>query len=793
MKKALKTTDEIVRYNPDCNSGLSIDQINQRKKDNLVNNDTTVPTKTIPRIFFENIVTLFNILNILLAIAILCVGSYKNLLFMGVIICNTLIGTFQEIRAKKAVDKLSLISSTKVNVVRNSKIEHIPIKELVLDDIVYLKNGNQIVSDCIVVDGKCEVNESLLTGESDPITKKKGDMLLSGSFIVSGSCKAKIEHIGNQNYAAKISNDAKYIKKVNSEIMYTLNLIIKIISFIIIPLGIMLFYKQFNIVESNTYQNAVVHTVAALIGMIPEGLILLTSTVLAVGVIRLSKQKVLVQELYCIETLARVDTLCLDKTGTITDGNMEVINTVEIDKSFSNKINEIMSSMVYALNDNNPTFNAIRDKFGNKKVYDAIKSVPFSSEKKWSGVYFKNEGSFILGAAEFILNNNISEIEDELKEYASKNRVLILAHSDNDFNGEDIPKDTYPIAFIIINDKIRKQAKETLKYFKEQGVNIKIISGDNVLTVSNVAKAAGLDNADNYIDATTLENDEDLKQAAQKYSVFGRVTPQQKKKLIVALKDQGHTVAMTGDGVNDVLALKEADCSVAMASGSDAARNVSQLVLLNSCFDSMPKVVAEGRRSINNIQRSASLFLVKTLYSLLLSILFIFINMPYPFMPIQMTLISMFTIGIPSFILALEPNNERIKGNFFINIISKSIPAAISVVLNILSVILATNIFKLSIEEFLTISVILTGYTGLLLLFKISLPLNNIRKVLIILMSSGFAAGIIFGREIFSLTLLNAKSLFILMFLLILSTVIFICTLKSLGKLINKYKTRSLK
>ena len=785
MKKALKTTDEIVRYNPDCNSGLSTDQINQRKKDNLVNNDITVPTKTIPRIFFENIVTLFNILNILLAIAILCVGSYKNLLFIGVIICNTLIGTFQEIRAKKAVDKLSLISSTKVNVVRNSKIEHIPIKELVLDDIVYLKNGNQIVSDCIVVDGKCEVNESLLTGESDPITKKKGDMLLSGSFIVSGSCKAKIEHIGNQNYAAKISNDAKYIKKVNSEIMYTLNLIIKIISFIIIPLGIMLFYKQFNIVESNTYQNAVVHTVAALIGMIPEGLILLTSTVLAVGVIRLSKQKVLVQELYCIETLARVDTLCLDKTGTITDGNMEVINTVEIDKSFSHKINEIMSSMVYALNDNNPTFNAIRDKFGNKKVYDAIKSVPFSSEKKWSGVYFKNEGSFILGAAEFILNNNISEIEDELKEYTSKNRVLILAHSNNDFNGEDIPKDTYPIAFIIINDKIRKQAKETLKYFKEQGVNIKIISGDNVLTVSNVAKAAGLDNADNYIDATTLENDEDLKQAAQKYSVFGRVTPQQKKKLIVALKDQGRTVAMTGDGVNDVLALKEADCSVAMASGSDAARNVSQLVLLNSCFDSMPKVVAEGRRSINNIQRSASLFLVKTLYSLLLSILFIFINMPYPFMPIQMTLISMFTIGIPSFILALEPNNERIKGNFFINIISKSIPAAISVVLNILSVILATNIFKLSIEEFLTISVILTGYTGLLLLFKISLPLNNIRKVLIILMSSGFAAGIIFGREIFSLALLNAKSLFILIFLLILSTAIFICTLKSLGKLIN--------
>lgn len=787
MEKALNTTHKVIRYNPDYNFGLSSEQVNQRKRDKLINNDTLVPTKTIPRIFLDNIVTLFNILNIVLALAVFYVGSYKNLLFMGVIICNILIGTFQEIRAKKAVDKLSLISSTKIKVIRNGKVFHIPVEEVVLDDIVYLESGNQIVADCTIVDGKCEVNESLLTGEPDSILKKKNDMLLSGSFVVSGSCKAKTEHIGNQNYASKISKDAKYIKKVNSEIMSTLNLIIKIISFMIIPIGIMLFYKQFNI-DFNTYQDAVVNTVAALIGMIPEGLILLTSTVLAVGVIRLSKHKVLVQELYCIETLARVDVLCLDKTGTITEGSMEVVDVIEIDKSFSNKINEIMSSMVYALKDNNPTFNAIKDKFGDKKNYDVIKSIPFSSEKKWSGAYFKNEGSYILGAAEFILGDNISEIENELKKYISENRVLILAHSENEFNGEDIPNDTFPIAFVLINDKIRKQAKETLEYFRQQGVDIKVISGDNVLTVSNIAKSAGLENAENYVDATTLESDEDLKQAAKKYSVFGRVTPQQKKKLIIALKEIGHTVAMIGDGVNDVLALKEADCSVAMASGSDAARNVSQLVLLNSCFDSMPKVVAEGRRSINNIQRSASLFLAKTLYSSLLAILFIFINMTYPFMPIQMTLISMFTIGIPSFILALEPNNEIIKGNFFINIISKSIPGAIGVVFNILAAILASKIFRLSADEFSTISVILTGYTGLLLLFKISLPLNNIRKALIILMSSGFLVGIILGRELFSLVFLRFTSLFILVILLAVSTFVFLSILKFSNKISNKYK-----
>lgn len=786
MYKDIQPLLNVKRYNPDYTFGLTKVQVEERKKNNLVNSDVSLPTKTIPRIIFENICTLFNLLNFILALSILIVGSYKNLLFMGVIICNILIGTFQEVRAKKTVDKLSLISSTKVNVIRDKNLEKIEKEQIVLDDIVYLSTGNQIVADCIVVDGTCEVNESLLTGESDSILKVNGDMLLSGSYIVSGECKAKVEHIGNQNYASKIYKDAKYVKKTNSEIMKTLNLIIKIISFMIIPIGLMLFYKQFNIF-GNTYKDATVNTVAALIGMIPEGLILLTSTVLAVGVIRLSKHKVLVQELYCIETLARVDTLCLDKTGTITEGCMEVKDVVELDKDYSEKIDDVLCSMVYALNDNNPTFSAIKNRFTSKEVFKAEDIQHFSSERKWSGVYFDSEGSYILGAVEFVLKDKIYLVKDTLEKYTSKSRVLVLAHSDEKFNGNSLPENIIPIAFILIKDKIRPQAKETLEYFKKQGVEIKVISGDNVLTVASVAKSAGVENADNYIDATALKTDDDLREASGKYTVFGRVTPEQKKKLVLYLKELGHTVAMTGDGVNDVLALKESDCSIAIASGSDAARNVSQLVLLNSCFDSMPKVVAEGRRSINNIQRSSSLFLVKTIYSFLLSIIFIFLNLRYPFEPIQMTLINVFTIGIPSFVLALEPNNERIRGNFFINIINKAIPAALTVVFNILILSFVSNIFNLDSTYFSTLAVILTGYTGLLLLFKISLPLNNIRKLLLILMISGFSAGVIFARNVFSLILLDYHSFFILILLILISTILFLLMLKLISKINLKY------
>lgn len=786
MYKDIQPLLNVKRYNPDYTFGLTKVQVEERKKNNLVNSDVSLPTKTIPRIIFENICTLFNLLNFMLALSILIVGSYKNLLFMGVIICNILIGTFQEVRAKKTVDKLSLISSTKVNVIRDKNLEKIEKEQIVLDDIVYLSTGNQIVADCIVVDGTCEVNESLLTGESDSILKVNGDMLLSGSYIVSGECKAKVEHIGNQNYASKIYKDAKYVKKTNSEIMKTLNLIIKIISFMIIPIGLMLFYKQFNIF-GNTYKDATVNTVAALIGMIPEGLILLTSTVLAVGVIRLSKHKVLVQELYCIETLARVDTLCLDKTGTITEGCMEVKDVVELDKDYSEKIDDILCSMVYALNDNNPTFSAIKNRFTSKEVFKAEDIQHFSSERKWSGVYFDGEGSYILGAVEFVLKDKIYLVKDTLEKYTSKSRVLVLAHSNEKFNGNSLPENIIPIAFILIKDKIRPQAKETLEYFKKQGVEIKVISGDNVLTVASVAKSAGVENADNYIDATALKTDDDLREASGKYTVFGRVTPEQKKKLVLYLKELGHTVAMTGDGVNDVLALKESDCSIAIASGSDAARNVSQLVLLNSCFDSMPKVVAEGRRSINNIQRSSSLFLVKTIYSFLLSIIFIFLNLRYPFEPIQMTLINVFTIGIPSFVLALEPNNERIRGNFFINIINKAIPAALTVVFNILILSFVSNIFNLDSTYFSTLAVILTGYTGLLLLFKISLPLNNIRKLLLILMISGFSAGVIFARNVFSLILLDYHSFFILILLILISTILFLLMLKLISKINLKY------
>ena len=773
MKTTIDTNRTVERYSPSADFGLTNSQVQCRIEDNLVNYDTSLPTKTIGQIIKENLVTLFNIINFVLALAIIAVGSFKNLLFLGVVMCNTIIGTYQEIRAKKIVDKLSIISTTKVSVLRNGTERSLGIDDIVLDDIVCLKQGNQVVTDCVVVEGECEVNESLLTGESDSIHKTCGDILLSGSFIVCGNCKVKVEHIGHENYASKISQDAKYIKKLNSEIMMTLRKIIKIISILIIPIGLLLFYNQFTI-EGNTYQSAVVNTVAALIGMIPEGLVLLTSTVLAVSVIRLSKRKVLVQELYCIETLARVDVLCLDKTGTITEGCMEVKETIPYGDTAEQDIQSALNALASVIQDENPTFNAIRKKYTEPTSYSLEKVIPFSSEKKWSGAYFKNQGTFVIGAPEFILKDRVDEIKEQLETYTAENRVILLAHSFSAFKQEEqLPDDLSIMAFILMHDKLRVQAKETLNFFKEQGVAIKIISGDNVLTVANIAKNVGLKDADNYIDATTLKSYEEIKEAADRYSIFGRVSPEQKKQLILALKECGHTVAMTGDGVNDVLALKEADCSVAMASGSDAARNVSQLVLLNSCFDSMPKVVAEGRRSINNIQRSSSLFLVKTIFSTLLAVIFLFLNTPYPFMPIQMTLTSMFTIGIPSFILALEPNKDRIRGNFFLNIISKAIPGALTVVINILLVVLVTSLFGLNTEQASTLSVILTGYTGLMLLYNISIPFNRTRKILFTSMIIGFSVSIVAFRTIFSLAVITPVLLTILVFMLFVATAVF--------------------
>lgn len=663
--------DKIIDKNKKIDIGLTKEEVEERIKENKVNYDTSLPTKSIKTIVRENIFTLFNLINILLGVAVFCVGSYKNLLFLIVIFCNTAISIIQEINSKKAVDKLSILAQAKVNCIRDGEKQEIGINSIVLDDLLMLETGNQIVADSIILEGEVEVNESFITGESDVIYKRKGDTLLSGSFVVSGKCKAEVIHIGDENYTSKISSGAKYVKKVNSEIMKSLNRIIKIVSIAIVPIGILLFFNQLGLTE-NSFKNAVVNTVAAIIGMIPEGLVLLTSTVLAVSVIRLSKRKVLVQELYCIETLARVDTLCLDKTGTITEGTMEVNDIIEITKS-KEELEEILSEISSASDDNNSTIEAIRAKYKNKQKWKVINKIPFSSQKKWSGVCFKDKGSYIIGAPEFVLREKYDEYKERIEKYSNDYRVIIVANSEGDFIEKELPDKLEVLGFVLISDVIRKEASKTLEYFKEQGVNIKIISGDNPITVSKIAKRAGVENSEKYINMQEIKTKEQLEKAAKEYTIFGRVTPVQKKELVQALKKEGHTVAMTGDGVNDVLALKEADCSIAMASGSDATRNVAELVLLDSNFASMPEIVLEGRRTINNIERSATLFLVKTIYASILAIIFLFVNMPYPFMPIQLTLISTVTIGIPSFVLALEPNKERIKGKFLRNVISRAL------------------------------------------------------------------------------------------------------------------------
>ncbi len=724
-------------------TGLTNEEIKQRQSNGLVNYDTSVPTKSIKKILFDNFFTLFNFLNLFLGLAVFLVGSYKNMLFLGVVIVNTAISTFQEINSKKIIDKLSILSSNKTTVIRNGKKQNISINELVLDDLIQFKTGDQVATDSVVLDGNVEVSEAFITGEADTISKTVGDTILSGSYITSGKCISKVQHIGENNYTAKISSGAKYVKKINSEIMISLKKIIKFLSFIIVPIGIALFYSQLTL-ENSSIENAVVQTIAAIIGMIPEGLVLLTSTVLAVSVIRLSKSKVLVQELYCIETLARVDTLCLDKTGTLTEGIMEVKDFIP-ENNKKDEMYNILANFAKFSEDENSTIDAIKDKFKNIKTeFVPTSKVPFSSKNKWSSITFKNEGSYILGAPEFVLGENFNKYEKIINKYSKDFRVVVLAHSKENLKNKTLPQKTTFIGLVLILDKIRKSASDTIKYFYKQNVDIKIISGDNPLTVSKVAKSTGIKNYNKYIDMSTLDKDINLEDIASKYTIFGRVSPTQKEALVKAFQNIGKTVAMTGDGVNDVLALKAADCSIAMANGSDATKSVSQLVLLDSNFESMPKVVSEGRRTINNIQRSASLFLVKTIYSTILAILFLIIRERYPFVPIQLSLLGVITIGVPSFILALEPNKEKISGDFLKNIFLRALPCSLSVVLNILAISIL-NKFNIIPDEYTsTLCLIGTGTCGIVLLFALSksrkseentLPFSIFRLVLALLLT----------------------------------------------------------
>ena len=742
----------IERYTPDIKCGLTNYEVDKRIKDNLVNIYTEVGTKTVSEIVKENVLTLFNIINVVLAIAVICVGSFKNLTFIIIITINTLISIIQELRSKRTLDKLKVVASSKVHVIRNSIEKEIGINEIVLDDIIKVEIGNQIVVDSIIKDGEVEVDESFITGEADTVFKRKGDMLLSGSFIVSGKAICQVEHIGYDNYTAKISSDTKYIKAVSSEIMRSLNKIISTISFLIVPVGILLFSRQMYI-EGNTVSQAVVSTVAALIGMIPEGLVLLTSTVLAVSVIRLSQRKVLVQDLYCIETLARVDTLCLDKTGTITEGKMEVMAEVFVEDI---NISEIIGNINYNLGDNNPTAVALLDKYGKSDTFEIVDKMPFSSAKKYSGIALKDK-AYVVGAAEFILKKDDKFLK-KVEEYTNEYRVILLAEALN-----KQLDNVRPLALLLLQDKIRSDANETLQYFREQGVTLKIISGDNPHTVYGIACRAGFKENAKIIDATTLVTDQDILDAAWEYDIFGRVTPEQKKKLVLALQHLGHTVAMTGDGVNDVLALKKADCSIAMASGSDSTKNVSQLVLLDSNFSSMPYVVAEGRRTINNIEKSSSLFLVKTIYATLLAIIFIFIDMPYPFIPIQLSLASTVTVGIPSFILALQDNYDLVQKHFLKRVLKRAVPPAFTIIINILVVFIASKLFNFTYEQTSTLSAMITGYVAFMLLFKTCLPFNKLRIALFSTMVLLYITGFFGFRSLFSFSVLNFRMIVIIL------------------------------
>lgn len=754
------------RIDTNLNTGLNDEQVQIQINNGLTNKNTTVPTKKISRIIFDNFFTLFNLLNLVLAIAVFSVSSYKNLLFMGIVITNTLISTIQEIKSKLTIDKLSILNSNKATVIRSSIKTEIDIDDIVLDDIIIFKAGNQIVTDSIIIEGEVSVDESFITGESELINYKSGDILKSGSFVVSGKCKAKVEHVALDNYTHIISKDAKYVKKVNSILMNSLNKIIKILSILIVPLGILLFINQYNI--DKNLETSIVRTVAALISMIPEGLLLLTSSVLAVSVIRLSKLKVLVQELYCIEMLARVDVICIDKTGTITDGNMEVIKVITLNENYD--INNIMGNIISTLDSDNSTSEAIKKYFKNSNNMTVINQIPFSSDKKYSGVKFK-EGTFIYGAPDFLYDKTIKEVEDN-----QKNRVLLLCKKE---------KNNIPIGVIVLKDTLRKNAKETLGYFKDQNVDIKILSGDNVITVINIAKEAGLKDI-RAIDVSMLL-DKDLEKAVLNNNIFARVNPLQKKEIVEVLQDNKHFVAMTGDGVNDVLALKQADCSISIKNASDAARNVSQLILLDNDFSSIPNIVKEGRKTINNIERSATLLLAKTIYAFFLVLIFLFANLNYPFEPIQATLINFFTIGVPSFILALEENKERIKGDFLRHIISKSLPTSLTVVLNIIILSILGNYLNINYEYISTISVIMTAFTGFLLLYKISVPFNTIRKYLFIILITGFIIGIFTFENIFSLVPINKTILLFIIILIFTSIFIFKLMSNIIDKLIVKY------
>lgn len=760
----------VLETNPEA--GLSSAQAQERVDAGWANLPIDPPGKTVGQIIKSNVFTYFNMLFFLLAAFVLVFGTWQNAMFLGVVFANIAIGIVQELRSKRTLDKLTLLTAPHGAVIRDGRQRKIPTSEMVRDDIVVFSAGSQIFADAVVVAGECSVNEALITGEADEIKKPAGADLLSGSFVVSGECRARLTQVGADSYANRLTIEAKEAKPPQqSEMMRSLTRLVQIIGIAIIPLGILMAIKEIVWLERSV-SDGVVATVASLIGMIPEGLYLLTSMALAAGVVRLAQKKTLVHDMGCIETLARVDVLCVDKTGTVTENKMAVEDVIPLcpDRFEEEDIRLIMADYVAAMRADNDTMAALRKYFTGKVTQQAIKAVPFTSAKKFGGVSFHEDETYLLGAPDVLLGERYGKYARQIDAYSSKGcRVLLLALYDGQPDDEELDAPLMPISLILLSNKIRAEAPETFRYFAKQGVAIKVISGDNAMAVSEVAKRAGIKGAESYVDARTLETDEDIAEAIEKYTVFGRVTPDQKRKFVRALKAGGHTVAMTGDGVNDVLALKEADCSIAMASGSDAASQVSHIVLLESSFAAMPSVVAEGRRVINNIERSAALFLVKNIFSFALALISLIFTLPYPVTSAQMSLVSALTIGAPGFVLAMEPNISRIKGKFLPNVIYRALPGALTDLFLVLGVILFCMVFEVEDNMMSTVCAIILNIVGLMVVHFTCKPYNLLRKVMIGGLTAAFVFCVVMLPQLFTLSSLDLPGAMILVVFALLS------------------------
>lgn len=741
------------RIAADPQSGLSAEQVKRRFAQGENNYKVESSTLSVPEIVRSNVCTYFNLVFAVIAVLLAIVGAWSDMLFLPIIVANTCIGIIQEVHSKKVLDKLSILNAPHAVVIRDGKRQEIPADQLVLDDIVEFSAGSQIPADAKVVSGELQVNESLITGESDEIEKREGDSLLSGSFVVSGKACARLEKVGKDSYISKLTLQATKSKKgEQSEMIRSLNYLIMVMGIIIIPIGIALFVQSF-IYNEGTFHDSITGMVAAIIGMIPEGLYLLTSVALAVSSVRLAQKKVLIHDMKCIETLARVNVLCVDKTGTITEPGMHVYDFSVLDGADQLEISQLLADFVAAQEKDNATMEALKAYFSNGSGMRAREVYSFSSETKYSGAVMNDGKSYVIGAPEFVLRGQFAQYQEQIATYSSKGyRVLVFAQYEGMLDRKPLTEPVLPLCFVMLANPIRKGAKETFTYFAENDVDIKVISGDNPLTVSVIAAEAGIVGAERFVDASTLKEKEDYYRAVEEYTVFGRVTPSQKRMLVQALKEHKKTVAMTGDGVNDVLALKDADCSVAMASGSEAASNVAQLVLLDSDFSRMPSVVAEGRRVVNNIERTAALYIVKNIFSMLLAIFSVILMLDYPLEPSQVSLISMFTIGIPSFVLALEPNKELIRGHFLTNVLVRALPAGLTDFIVVSGLVIFCREFQVDLDCLSTSCTILVAIVGFMILHRIARPMNTGHIVMLVGVIAGWILCMLFGGSFFGIT-----------------------------------------